>query len=144
MSKAKKGDNVKVHYTGTLADGTCFDSSLERAPLAFTIGKGMLLPAFESGVIGLRTGESINIHIPAKDGYGLRDEQLIGSIPLDRLPQDLNPQVGMKLQMKTPEGEIMIMAITELRKSSITVDGNHHLAGQDLNFEIKLVEILPH
>ncbi|MEW6674329.1 MAG: peptidylprolyl isomerase [Thermodesulfobacteriota bacterium] len=142
MPAAKAGDKVKVHYTGTLDDGTCFDSSLKRAPIEFTIGKGMLLPAFESGVIGLQPGESRSILIQAEDGYGLRDEQLIGSIPLDRLPPDLAPQVGMKLQMKTPEGEIMIMTVTEMRKSSITVDGNHHLAGQNLHFDVRLVEIL--
>ena len=142
MPKAKDGDKVKVHYAGSLDDGTRFDSSLKREPLEFTIGKGMLLPAFESGVIGLQPGESKNIFIPPEGGYGLRDEQMIGSIPLDRLPHDLNPQVGMKLQMKTPEGEIMIMTVTELHKSSITVDGNHHLAGQNLNFDVRLVEIL--
>ena len=142
MTQAKAGDTVKVHYTGTLDDGSIFDSSLKRNPLEFTIGGGMLLPAFESGVIGLRPGESGSIVVSAEEGYGLREEQLIGSIPLDRLPPDLNPQVGMKLQMKTPEGELLMMTVVELRKSSITVDGNHHLAGQNLNFNIRLVEIL--
>lgn len=142
MAKAKEGDEVKVHYTGKLDNGMTFDTSVDRSPLEFTIGKGMLLPGFESAVIGLEPGETKNIQIPAEEAYGTREDGLIGEIPRDRLPDDLNPQVGMKLQMKRPDGETLIVTITDLDDTQITVDANHHLAGEDLHFKIELVEIL--
>ncbi|GBC59398.1 peptidylprolyl isomerase [Desulfonema ishimotonii] len=141
MANAKSGDSVKVHYTGTLDDGSKFDSSVDREPMAFTIGQGQLLPMFEDAVVGLAVGESVNVSIPPENGYGLRREELIGQIPADKLPGDMTPAVGMQLQIQTPQGQPMILTITEVADAHVTVDGNHQLAGQNLHFEIKLVEI---
>lgn len=141
MKKAKNGDTVKVHYTGSLDDGTIFDSSEGKEPLQFTIGDGQLLPAFEQGVVGLAVGETTNIQLTAQEGYGLKQDKLIGKLPLEALPPDLTPEVGMRLQMKTPEDQVVILKIIEVSDNDITVDANHELAGEDLNFEIELVRI---
>lgn len=141
MQKAKNGDTVKVHYTGSLVDGTIFDSSEGKDPLQFTIGEGQLLQAFEKGVIGLAEGEATNIQLTAEEGYGLKQDKLIGKLPLEAMPQGLAPEIGMRLQMKTPEDQVVILKIVEMSDNDITVDANHELAGEDLNFEIELVEI---
>lgn len=141
MRQAKNGNTVKVHYTGKLKDGTIFDSSEGTDPLQFTIGEGQLLPAFEQGVVGLAEGDSKNIQIAAQDGYGLRQDKLIGKLPLEALPEDLTPEVGVRLQIKTPEDQLIVLKIVEVSDNDITVDANHELAGEDLNFEIELVEI---
>ena len=142
MAKAKSGDKVKVHYTGTLEDGTVFDSSEGRDPLEFVIGDGRLLKMFEAGVDGLEIGESVDVNIPAKEGYGDRQDHLVGQFPLDQLPADLKPEVGMKLQMQTKEGHPVPVTVTKIDDQSMTIDANHELAGKDLKFNIKLVEIL--
>lgn len=143
MKKAKNGDTVKVHYTGKLDDGTIFDSSKGKDPLQFKIGDGQLLQAFEKGFIGLSEGDSKDIEIAAQDGYGLKEDKLIGKLPLDALIADLTPEIGMKLQMQTPEDQTIILKIIEMSDNDITVDANHELAGENLNFEIELVEIEP-
>lgn len=138
---AKNGDTVKVHYTGKLNDGTSFDSSLNREPLEFTIGEGKLLKKFEDSVIGMAEGDKKDISIPAAEGYGTRREELVGNIPLSQLPPDITPETGMQLQLQTPEGHPLIITITDIAEDHITVDGNHRLAGHDLNFELQLMEI---
>lgn len=142
MSKAGNDDIVKVHYTGTLTNGETFDSSREREPLEFTIGKGQLLKMFEEAVIGLEVGKTITVEIPAKDGYGERQEHLAGKIPIEKLPPEIIPEIGLKLQSQTPEGQPIILTITDFTDSEVTLDANHHLAGEDLKFEIELVEII--
>ncbi len=142
MSKAKNGDVVKVHYTGTLDDGTEFDSSREREPLEFTIGERQLLPGFEDVVIGMAVGESSKVNIPAGEGYGTKQENLIAKIPRDQLPKEIEPKIGLKLQTQTPEGQPFLVTIVELDDKEVTIDANHELAGFDLNFEIELVEIV--
>lgn len=142
MSQAKNGDTVKVHYTGTLDDGTIFDSSENREPLEFKIGDGSLLKMFEEGVVGLATGEAKDVKIPAAEGYGEFREDLVGQIPKTNLPEGIEPKVGMQLQTRTADGHTMLLRVTEVSEANITVDANHDLAGKDLNFNIKLVEIL--
>ncbi len=142
MAKAQNGNKVKVHYTGTLDNGTQFDSSVGREPLEFTIGEGMLLPMFENTVVGLEAGETANVKIPAAEGYGLRNEELVIKIEKAKLPPTIIPELGMKLQMRTPEGHPLIIKVTEINDDHIFVDANHELAGQDLNFSIELVEII--
>jgi len=142
MSSAKMGDTVKVHYTGTLDDGTVFDSSKDGSPLEFTIGKGQILKGFEQGVIDLAVGKSTNVHIPAAEGYGLRREELVTKVPMEQLPEDLKPEIGMKLQAQTSDGHPMIITVTEIGDNEITIDGNHELADNNLNFDIELVEIV--
>ncbi len=142
MNKANDGNKVKVHYSGTLDDGTIFDSSVDRDPLEFTLGQGQLLKKFEKGVIGLAVGESIKVNIPAAEGYGLHNEKLVAQVPLTHLPADMNPEKGMKLQTQTTDGQPMTVTVVGIDEKNITVDANHELAGKDLNFDIELIEIV--
>lgn len=142
MAAAKNGDTVRVHYTGTLNNGVQFDSSIGGEPLEFTIGEGTILEKFEEAVIGLQPGESIDISIPAEEAYGLRRDDLIIKINNANLPPDLNPEVGMKLHMQTADNQILALRIVEVLPDGVMIDANHELAGEDLNFNIQLVEIL--
>ncbi len=139
--KAKNGDRVKVHYTGTLKDGSEFDSSLNREPIEFTVGDGQLLKMFEEAVIDMEVGDSKKVLIPAAEGYGIRRKELMGTIPLAHLPEDMEPEIGMQLQVETQDGHQLIITITDIAEDHISVDGNHRLAGEDLNFALQLVEI---
>ncbi|QTN39349.1 peptidylprolyl isomerase [Cryomorphaceae bacterium] len=141
MSQVKQNDTVRVHYTGTLADGEIFDSSREREPLEFTLGQGQLIPGFENGVIDMKTGETKTVHIPAAEAYGERREEMIQEVPKDQLPEEIKPEVGMTLFSRTPDGREMPLIVSEVLETSIMVDANHPLAGKDLTFEIELVEI---
>lgn len=142
MTNAKTGDRVKVHYTGKLNDGNIFDSSVERDPLEFTIGENQVLPKFEDSVEGMEVGDKTKIQIPAEEAYGVRQENLVVQIPKQNLPSELTPEVGMRLQTQTKEGEVMIVKITDIGDNDITIDANHELADKDLHFEIELVEIM--
>jgi peptidylprolyl isomerase len=142
MAQAKMNNKVKVHYSGTLSDGTVFDSSLEREPLEFTIGKGMVIPGFENGVIGMNEGESRKVSITSDDAYGPFRDDLVGVIDKSRMPGDIDLEIGMVLQMRSPEGSTTNVTITDISEESVTIDLNHPLAGKDLIFEIKLVEVL--
>ncbi len=141
MSNAKTGDTVKIHYTGKLDDGTQFDSSAGREPLEFELGGGQVIPGFDSAVDGMAVGESKSVRIEPDQAYGERHEQLVQQVPRSALPEDLEPQVGMGLQSQSPDGQVMMLMVTEVAEDSITVDANHPLAGQALNFDIELVEI---
>jgi len=141
MSKAKKGDTVKVHYTGTLENGEIFDSSKDRDPLEFVIGGGNVIPGFEDGVLGMEEGTSANISIPPAEAYGERDEQFVVQVPVEEFPADITPELGLQLQMAQPNGEPIVVAITEMSDEMVTLDANHSLAGQTLLFEVELVEI---
>lgn len=141
MSQAKSGDTVKIHYTGTLDDGTQFDSSGGRQPLEFTLGSGQVIDGFDKAVEGMAVGDSKTVNIPPEKAYGPRNEQMVQDVPRDALPADLEPQVGMALQARGKEGQIHNLTVTAVSDASITVDGNHPLAGQALNFDIELVEI---
>jgi len=138
----KQGDKIKVEYTGTLEDGTVFDSSEGKQPLEFTAGTGMVIPGFDKAVIGMKRGDEQEISIAPKDAYGELNGDLKKEIPRTALPQDQEPQVGMGLMMNSPQGQIpaRISAVTE---ESITLDFNHPLAGKALNFKIKIADITP-
>jgi len=141
MSAAKKGDNVKIHYTGTLGDGSVFDSSAGRAPLAFRLGSGQVIPGFDEAVTGMKIGDSKTVNIPAAKAYGPRNEDLVISVPRAEVPPDLNPEVGMKLQMGGTNGELVNVEIVEVTEEYIALDANPPLAGKDLTFAIELVAI---
>ncbi len=141
MSQAKAGDTVKIHYTGTLDDGSQFDSSTGRDPLEFTLGEGQVIPGFDKAVEGMAVGDSKTVNIPAEEAYGPRHDQMIQEVPLSARPDDLEPQVGMGLQARRPDGAMLDLTITAIGEESVTVDGNHPLAGQALNFQLELVEI---
>jgi peptidylprolyl isomerase len=142
MRQAKQGDTVRIHYTGTLNDGTEFDSSAEREPIEFTLGSQAVIPGFEDGVLGMQIGEQKKIHIPPEEAYGPHNEALVEEIPLQHFPEDMVLQVGMHLQAQSPNGESFNVVVTALSEASATLDGNHPLAGEALNFELELVEIL--
>lgn len=141
MSNAKTGDTVKIHYTGKLDDGTQFDSSAGRDPLEFELGGGQVIPGFDTAVEGMAVGESKSVRIEPEQAYGPRHDQLMQQVPRDQLPDDLTPEVGMALQSQSPDGQVMVLMIAEVEEETITVDANHPLAGQALNFDIELVEI---
>lgn len=141
MSQAKTGDTVKIHYTGTLDDGTEFDSSAGRDPLEFALGSGQVIPGFDSAVDGMTVGDSKTVTIAPDEAYGERHDQLVQQVPKSALPEDMTPEVGMQLQSQSPEGQVMNLVVIEVAEESITVDANHPLAGQALTFAIELVEI---
>ncbi len=142
MTTAKSGDTVRIHYTGTLDDGTEFDSSSGRDPLEFALGGGQVIPGFDKAVDGMTVGENKTVTIPPGEAYGERHDQLVQEVPKSALPDEIDPAVGMHLQSRSPEGQIMNLVVTEVADASITVDGNHPLAGQALTFDIELVEIV--
>ena len=142
MTQAKSGDTVRIHYTGTLDDGTEFDSSAGRDPLEFALGGGQVIPGFDTAVDGMAVGENKTVTIPAEEAYGERHEQLVQEVPKSALPDEIDPAVGMQLQSRSPEGQVMNLVITDVAEETITLDGNHPLAGQSLTFAIELVDIV--
>jgi len=141
MSTAKQGDKVHVHYTGTLADGSEFDSSSGGAPLSFVVGGGELLAAFETAIVGMTPGEKKTISIPVHEAYGEHEPALVHEIGRDQIPAEVELAVGSRLQAQTPEGDTVVLTVVGLSDDSVTVDGNHPLAGEDLTFVLELVQI---
>lgn len=141
MQQAKAGDTVKVHYHGRLTDGTTFDSSQGRDPLEFKVGSGSVIRGFDEGVTGMAIGDKKTVHIPADDAYGQKDATMIVEFPKANFPADLKPEVGMQLQMTNGSGQVIPVVIQEVKEDTVTLDANHPLAGQDLIFDIELVEI---
>lgn len=141
MAQVKQNDKIKVHYTGKLATGEIFDSSLEREPLEFQVGQGHIIPGFENGVIGMKVNEKKTLVIPVEEAYGEELEDLVHEIPREHLPQEVQPEVGMTLISKSPEGQEIPLIVKEVKEESIMVDANHPLAGHELTFEIEVVGI---
>ena len=142
MSKAKNDDKVKVHYTGTLEDGTVFDSSREREPLEFTVGGGEMIKGFDDAIVDMAVGETKNFTIPAADAYGERRDEMVFDVDRSQLPEEMEPQIGQHLQTEAEGGHPVILEIVAVEDDKVTLDGNHPLAGKDLNFEIELMEIV--
>jgi peptidylprolyl isomerase len=163
MAQAKQGDKVRVHYTGTLEDGSIFDTSegfVEECgdecedegcgcsvshpsgPLEFVIGQGSLIPKFEEAVIGLEPGQSVQVNISADDAYGQRAEEMVAVIERSEIPAEISPEPGQRMEVVLQDGTPLPVVITEVTDTSVTLDANHPLAGLDLTFDIKLVEIL--
>lgn len=141
MSQAKNGDRVKVHYSGKLDDGTVFDTSEGREPLEFTVGENMLIPGFEEAVIGMAPGDSKETYIGADDAYGAYHDNLVVQISRDKFPDEIEPEIGLVLQVRGNDGEPVLMSVISVEDEFVTLDANHPLAGKDLNFTIRLVEI---
>lgn len=135
------GQKVKIHYTGTLDDGNPFDSSVGRDPLEFEMGAGAVIPGFETGVKDMAVGEKKSIHIPVVEAYGEKREEMVMEFERAELPEGLEPEIGMGLQMQGPQGQPIPVQITAVAEATITIDANHPLAGQNLNFELELVEV---
>lgn len=142
MSKVTNTDTVKVHYTGKTDDGTVFDSSVEREPLQFTMGQGQLIPGFEKAVEGLAVGESTNVRIPADEAYGDVRPDMVVDIEKNQIPPDINPELGMQLQIQQPNGQPLGVTVKAITETHVTLDANHPLAGEALTFDIELVEIV--
>lgn len=141
MSKAKSGDTVKVHYTGTLEDGTLFDSSRERDPLEFTIGGKQVIPGFENAVVGLEEGEKTSITIPPSEGYGEYDEKLRFVFDKSQFPSDLELKPGLRLNMQGEGDKVAVFTVVDILGDEVILDGNHPLVGRTLLFELELIEI---
>ena len=141
MSQAKEGDKVKVHYKGSFKDGKVFDSSEGKDPLEFTIGKKMVVRGFENAIVGMAAGEKKKISIQPKEAYGEFREDLVATIDRSEIPDDINPEVGMMLQVSPKPGRPTAVAVTELNEKTLTLDGNHPLAGKELTFDLNLVSI---
>ena len=135
-------DKVKVHYKGSLQDGTVFDSSEERQPLEFVIGHGTVIPGFEKGVIGMCEGDTKVISIEAEDTYGAYRDDLVGVIDRSRIPDDIDLEIGMVLQVRSPEGGVTNVTVSRITDTNVTLDLNHPLAGKELLFEVRLLEVL--
>jgi len=141
MTEVKSGDTVRIHYKGTLADGTVFDSSEGREPLEFTVGSGQIIPGLDKALPGMKAGEKKTVVAVADEAYGQPDPNARQAVPRDQIPADIPLEVGLMLEMRTPQGQSVPVTVAELTDDTVTLDANHRLAGHDLTFEIELVEI---
>ncbi|MFP5286460.1 MAG: peptidylprolyl isomerase [Thermoanaerobaculia bacterium] len=141
MAEAKNGDTVRIHYTGTLDDGTVFDSSEGQQPLEFTLGSGEVIPGFEAAIQGLHPGEKKEVTIGSDDAYGSHRSDWVLVIDREDFPDHIQPEVGQQLQL-SQGGQSFVVTVTEVTDASVTLDANHPLAGKDLTFELELVEIV--
>ncbi|NIQ97589.1 MAG: peptidylprolyl isomerase [Desulfuromonadales bacterium] len=141
MIRADKGDTVTVHYTGRLKDGRVFDASPEDRPLRFIIGKAEVIPGFEEAIAGMYQLEEKTVAIPPEKAYGPREEQYIEEVPLADLPDDLQLTVGGQLEITAQNGDKLLVMVAGLDEKTVTLDGNHPLAGEDLVFDIRLLEV---
>lgn len=141
MSQAKKGDTIKVHYTGRLDDGTIFDSSKDREPLEVTMGTGSVIPGFENGLEGMAVGDTKTINIPTEEAYGVARDEMISEVEKSEFPSDITPEVGLELQLTQPDDSIINVTVSKIEGDKITIDANHPLAGKELIFELEMTEI---
>ena len=141
MSTAKKGDHVKVHYTGKLTSGEQFDSSSNKDPLAFTVGAGQMIKGFDEAIPGMAVGDKKTINIAPENAYGNTNNDAIIEFPKTNIPGDMKLEKGMKLQLQNQEGQPIPVVVTEIKEDVVILDANHELAGKELVFDIELVEI---
>lgn len=142
MAKAQSGDTVRVHYTGRTDDGSEFDSSREREPLEVTLGQSQVIPGFEAALVGMDSGDSKTVTIPETEAYGPRREELVHEVPRSDIPDEIELEPGRRLLAHTPDGNQLQLVIKAVTDSSVTVDANHPLAGEDLTFDLELVEVV--
>ncbi len=142
MQQVKKGDKIKVHYHGKLTSGETFDSSSGREPLEFEVGSGMVIKGFDEGVTGMAVGDKKTINIPYDEAYGARNPEMLIDMPKDRFPADMELETGMPLMMSDGQGQQFQVTVTEIKEATVMLDANHPLAGQDLVFDLELVEIV--
>jgi peptidylprolyl isomerase len=142
MPRAKVGDRVRVRYRGFLNDGTIFNSSSEIEPLEFTIGEEIVIPGFEQAVIGMREGDTKGVSVPPEEGFGPHRKHLVIVVNKSDIPSHINSHLGMKLKIRSYDGRTAPVTVTDIKEETITLDGNHELAGKELNFKIELIEIV--
>jgi peptidylprolyl isomerase len=136
----KVGDTIKVHYKGTLNDGSVFDSSEGRDPLEFEVGGGMVIKGFDDGVLGMQEGDKKKVNILANDAYGPSNPEMVFDFEKDKIPADMPLEVGGMLNMNNGQQTVPVKII-EVSDASIKLDANHPMAGLDLNFDLELVSI---
>ena len=141
MSQAKSGDTVRIHYTGTLSDGSTFDSSAGRDPLEFTLGTGQVIAGFDNAVDGMTVGEEKTVEIPCDEAYGQVNPDARQNFPRAQVPDDVPLEIGTRLQLSGPQGQPIMVTVAEVTDEVVVLDANHPLAGKDLTFQIELVEI---
>jgi peptidylprolyl isomerase len=143
MQQVKNGDKVKVHYHGKLRSGETFDSSQGRDPLEFTVGNGDVIKGFDQGVMGMQPGDKKTVEIGVNDAYGEKQQEMLIEFPKAQFPPEMQPEEGMQLMMNNGAGQQFPVTIAEVREETVLLDANHPLAGQDLIFDLELVEIIP-
>lgn len=141
MTAVKNGDTVRIHYTGKLTDGTVFDSSEGREPLEFTVGAGHVIEGMDAGMLDMAEGDKKTLEIPCDQAYGPLNPEARQAIPRESIPADIPLEVGLQLQMQTPQGQVLPVTVVEIEDESVTLDANHALAGKDLVFDVELVAI---
>ncbi|MBJ6372612.1 FKBP-type peptidyl-prolyl cis-trans isomerase [Sedimentitalea arenosa] len=141
MTQAKTGDTVRIHYTGTLQDGSTFDSSEGRDPLEFEVGSGQIIPGLDGALPGMEVGEKKVVNVACEDAYGPVQPGMRQAVPRESIPPEIDLQTGMQLQMQSSEGQVLPVTVVEMTEEKVTLDANHPLAGQDLVFEIELVAV---
>ena len=141
MKQVKEGDVVKVHYTGKLMNGEQFDSSVGREPLEFTVGAGQMIKGFDAALPGMNIGDKKTVNITAADGYGERSEEAIIEFPKENVPAEMVLEPGMQLTLSNQHGQPVPVVVKEVKPDVVILDANHFLAGEELVFDIELVEI---
>lgn len=141
MTEVKSGDTVRIHYTGTLADGTRFDSSEGREPLEFTVGSGQIIPGLDRELPGMAVGETKTVTIAPEDAYGERQDGASQAVPRTQIPAEIPLAVGTALQMRTPDGKAVQVTVAEVTDTTVTLDANHPLAGKELTFAFEVVSV---
>ncbi len=141
MSEVKSGDKVAIHYTGSLTDGSVFDSSEGREPLEFTVGSGQIIPGLDAALPGMKVGEKKRVTIAPADAYGDHNPEGVLDVPRSELPDEIPLEVGTRLEMRSPDGRAVPVTITKVTDDTVTMDANHMLAGKDLVFDFELVKI---
>jgi peptidylprolyl isomerase len=142
MSQVKDGDTIKIHYTGKLDDGTLFDTSADDEPLEFTVGKHEVIPGMEEAVIGMQPGDEKTITIPSENAYGPYHDEMVVVVNRSEFPEDMELEVDQQLSVMLEDDQSVIVTVTDIADDAVTLDANHPLAGEDLTFEIQLVEIV--
>lgn len=141
MTQAKAGSTVRIHYTGTLQDGSVFDSSDGRDPLEFQLGSGQIIPGLDQAIDGMAAGDQKTVTIPAGEAYGDYQAEARQTVPREQIPADIPLDVGTMLQMQTPDGNAVPVQVADVTEEAVTLDANHPLAGKDLTFEVEVVSV---
>jgi FKBP-type peptidyl-prolyl cis-trans isomerase 2 len=141
MAQAKEGDRVKINFIGKLEDGSVFANTADSEPLEFKLGEGKIIPGIENAVEGMNVGESKTVNVNPEQAYGRRRDELIEEVSRDQFPQNVEPHVGQRFEVPQQAGQPMVVRVIGVSEQTITLDGNHPLAGRDLTFEVELLEI---
>ena len=141
MTQAKTGDTVRIHYKGTLSDGTVFDDSTGRDPLEFVIGSGQIISGLDAAIPGMAVGDKKTVEVPATEAYGPIDPNARQEVPRAEIPDDIPLEIGTQLQVQTPQGQVLTVMVFQVTDDTVTLDANHPLAGRDLTFEFEIISI---